>query len=442
MGEGKIIITKMEKAKSAKKILFKNSSINLLGYGYLLLLSFFSIPMLLKSLGASNFGVYLIYSSLVPLASTINFGLINALIRYLSLPAISNKEKLGFWQTCFWQFIVISLVVFMVSLAIMLFIINKISLTGGLSLSILVALIIFVNHLTQPLLALPQADQRFGIYNVRNLIVGSGNTILTALLALYYPSLPHIFAFQLVLYIITAVYFFNYANKKFPHGQVWPKHIKSKGKTLFAFGIKNFIGQLASQFQNQVSKFILAGLLDPQAVTVFSIPQNIIIKGAGIISQLTPSFFPLSASLSSKEKIHKLQKLIIAIEAGVLLIGISGIFLINKFGLAFLIFWLKNINLASQAFPVLKILSFFFALTSLTPIPSVVLDGLNKPQIPSAFAVLSAVITTILILTLTPKYGTLGPAYATVIGSLIVAPAFLLTFVIVFRNYRQKLLHG
>ena len=88
---------------SIKKTLLKNSSINLVGYGYLLLLSFFSIPLLLKNLGTSTFGVYLVYAGLVPLASTLNFGLVTALIRHLSLPSISKQKKVTYWQTCLWQ---------------------------------------------------------------------------------------------------------------------------------------------------------------------------------------------------------------------------------------------------------------------------------------------------------------------------------------------------
>ena len=111
---------------SIKKTLLKNSSINLLGYGYLLLLSFFSIPMLLKTLGIEIFGVYLVYSGLIPLISTINFGLTTALVRYLSLPNMSGYKKTLYWQTCFWQFIVISMAMFLLSLLLNIFSIQNV----------------------------------------------------------------------------------------------------------------------------------------------------------------------------------------------------------------------------------------------------------------------------------------------------------------------------
>ena len=432
---------------SIKKTLLKNSTINLLSYGYLLVLSFFSIPILLKNLGPNLFGVYLLYAGMVPLASTLNLGLTTALVRYLSLPTISKKQKTHYWQTCFWQFIVLSIIVFFISLVLNIFVINKLNIvsflpkTSMLVSSFVVSLIIFINHLTQPLTTLPQVDQKFIFYNLRNLIVGSGNTILSALLSIYYPSLPHIFAFQLILYIITGLIFLKYASDRFGN-KVWPKLFKTKSEKLINFGFKNFIGSLASQFRNQFSKFALAGMLNPQAVVIFNIPQQIVIKAAGAISQLTLSFFPLSTSLSSKERIGKLQKLILAIQTLILFLGIVQVYVVYQFGLQFLIFWLKDTDLATQAFSVLKILSIFFVFTSLTPIPTVVLDGINKPQIPSMFAVFSAVLNVILIFLLTPKYGFLGPAYATTISSFIVAPSFLITFTIIFGRYKYKLTHG
>ena len=419
----------------------------MVGYGYLLVLSLFSIPILLKNLGADLFGVYLIYAGMVPLVSTLNLGLTNALIRYLSLPSITKKQSFRYWQTCFYQFVILSIAVFFISLFVNVFVINKLNITSFVPMasmittSLLVSLIIFVNHLSQPLQTLPQVDQKFAFYNLRNLIVGSGNTILTALLSIYYPTLPHIFAFQLVLGIITAIIFFKYASNKFAQN-VWPKLHKSNSKQLLNFGFKNFVGNLASQFRNQFSKFALAGMLNPQAVTIFSIPQNIIIKGAGAISQLTLSFFPLSTSLSSKERISKLQKLILAVQALILFLGVVQVYVVFQFGLQLLTLWLSDIQLATQAFSVLKILSIFFVFTSLTPIPTVVLDGINKPHIPSMFAVLSAVLNIILIFMLTPKYGFLGPAYATTISSFIVAPSFLITFSVVFSRYKYKLIHG
>ena len=384
---------------------------------------------------------------MVPLASTLNLGLTTALIRHLSLPNITKKKASRYWQTCFYQFFVLSIAVFFISLFVNILVINKLNITSlvprasMLATSFFVSLIIFINHLSQPLQTLPQVDQKFAFYNLRNLIVGSGNTILTALLSAYYPSLPHLFAFQLVLYLITAAIFFKYASNKFTH-HVWPKLFKSSGKQLLNFGFKNFVGNLASQFRNQFSKFALAGMLNPQAVTIFSIPQNIIIKAAGAISQLTLSFFPLSTSLSSKERIGKLQKLILAVQALILFLGVIQVYVVYQFGLQFLIFWLKDVHLATQAFSVLKVLSLFFVFTSLTPIPTVVLDGINRPQIPSMFAVLSSVLNVILIFMLTPKYGFLGPAYATTISSLVVAPSFLITFTIVFARYKHKLTHG
>jgi len=109
---------------------------------------------------------------------------------------------------------------------------------------------------------------------------------------------------------------------------------------------------------------------------------------------------------------------------------------------SFLFWWLGDFDIASQAYPVLSVLSWFYLLTSLTPIPSAVMDSLNFPHIPSFFALLTTILDITLVFILTPRFHSLGPAYSTVISSIIGAPLFVLTSFIVFNRYQKKLLES
>src|SRR3990167_10056630 len=92
-----------------KKTLIKNSFFNLGSYVYLLLAAFFSIPILLKSLGSDLFGVYILLASIVQLVSALDFGLGNAVVRELSLPDFPRKDYISTWRTSFWLFTVIGI---------------------------------------------------------------------------------------------------------------------------------------------------------------------------------------------------------------------------------------------------------------------------------------------------------------------------------------------
>jgi O-antigen/teichoic acid export membrane protein len=416
---------------SLKKSLIKNTGFNLASYVYLLLASFFSISILLRNLGSDMFGVYLFLGSIVPLASVFDFGISNAVVRRLSLPNLKDSERIQTWKTSFSLFLIIGIVLSLLISAILIYLSNSLPLLENvnpltLNLTILILTItVFINHINSHLLSLPQAEQRFDVFNSKTLLVGSANTILSAIFSGYYPDISLIFLLQLVFHILTLIFMARYSSRIFSGKNFLPKFYKNEGKILVGFGLKNFVGTLASQIEAQFSKYALGVMVSAQAITAFSIPQSIVAKGAGVVSQVAQAFFPLGTSLLEKQRVRKLRASVIAIQLLTFIGGILAIFLSFSVGKEFLMWWLKDAVVVEAAYPVLKILSIYFVLTALTPIPSVLLQSLNKPQIPSFFAVFTVVTEIILILILTPKYQVVGVAYGVLLASVITVPPFL-----------------
>lgn len=216
--------------------------------------------------------------------------------------------------------------------------------------------------------------------------------------------------------------------------------MKKEGRVLIDFGLKNFAGTLANQADVQVSKYALGSLATATAITSFSIPQNIVLKGAGVISQISQVVFPLSSSLLEKSRIEKLKKMVFGIEGLTLLCGVIAIFLSYVFGKDFLLWWLKDEVVVASAYPILKIMSYYFLITALTPIPSVLIQSIGKPQVTSFFAIFTAVVDAIAMIILIPIYGVLGAAYATLIGSIITVPPFLIVAWVMFNREVKKTL--
>ena len=431
---------------SIKKTLLKNTSFNLIGYVYLTIAAFISIPILLRNFGQELYGVYLLFSGIIPLMVAIDFGLSQATTRYLSLPKNSDKKRSVIWQTSFTLFFLVGLLIAAISFISFYFFASKSSVFSSLPsfqflpLSIAISLILLFNHLNISLMTLIQSNQRFDIYNLRVLIVGTGNTLLTAFISTFTTNLVTIFFFLFSCHFITFLIFLRYACRHFSFSL--PKFILDKvySKKLFSFGLRQFVGNLASQINIQVSKYILGLSLAVKIVPVFSIPQNVMVKGTGVISQLTLAFFPLSASLVTKEKIKKLSRLVTGLQFSILFIGILQVLFIYTLGDDVLHLWLNNPNFVIQAYPILKVLSWYFLLTTITPIPTSVLDSINLPQVPSFFAVLTAILTLGSMLYLVPSFGALGAAYAYVFASAITVPLFLFVFCRAFSKYIKKTL--
>jgi O-antigen/teichoic acid export membrane protein len=431
---------------SIKKSLIKNTGFNLGSYVYLLLASFFSISVLLGNLGRDMFGVYLFLGSIIPLAAVFDFGISNAVVRRLSLPNINKEERVSTWKTSFSLFLWMGAALSLVVLGILIYLTRTLPLFASVNPQtlnwtvIILTITVFINHINSHFLSLPQAEQRFDIFNSKTLLVGSGNTILSALLSAIYPNIAIIFLLQLVFHILTFIYMAIYASRIFPGSSFFPGYKKQEGRGLLDFGLKNFAGTLANQADVQISKYALGSLASASAITAFSIPQNIVLKGAGVISQISQVVFPLSASLLEKSRIEKLKKMVMDIEFFTLLFGLLAIFLSFTVGKDFLLWWLKDEIVVNAAFPILKIMSFYFLITALTPIPSVLIQSIGRPQTTSFFAILTAVVDGIAMFVLIPMYGVLGAAYATLLSSILTVPPFLIVAWILFEREVKKTL--
>lgn len=430
---------------SIKKTLFKNTFFNLTGYVYLLLASFFSISIMLSNMGKDLFGVYIFLAGFIPLASVFDMGLSIALIREMA----SEKDPQSLaktWRTGLFIFFVQALSLALIFFLLLLYLFEKLPLfatllpDGHIKIALVLSLTVFMNHINNAYLSIPQALQRFDVYNSKSYLVGTANTLLTAWLTLKTINLTNIFLLQLIFHLITFAYIFLYAKKVFGQDAFKPTIFKDKQKSLTNFGLKNFIGTLAGQVEAQISKFFLGFLSTAQSITAFNIPQNLVMKSAGLVSQVSQAFFPLSANLLSKEKILKLKKLYLSLQVLIFIGGLVTVYLVNSYGYLFLSWWLKDVQIVALAYPVLQVLSFYFVLLALTPLPTAMLQGLGLPQVPSFFAVLTTFLEAVLMWLLIPRFHELGAAYAYLITIAITSPAFLIYTSIVFRKQLKKIL--
>ncbi len=431
---------------SIKKTLVRNTAFNLFGYIYLLGVSFLSISIFLNNLGRDMFGVYIFLASFVPIASVFDLGVSIALIRNLASSEFSTTDKKQIWQTGLFIFLLQGLFLGIFFFALLVYLFQSLPLLSTLFgttniyiLAFILGSTIFLNHINNVLLSIPQAFQRFDVYNSKTYLVGTANTLLSAWLTFYTNNLSLVFLLQFVFHVITFFYALNFGKKQIGDIVLTPVYNRENAKSLVNFGLKNFIGTLAGQIEAQISKFFLGFLSSAQSITSFNIPQSIFMKGAGVVSQVAQAFFPLSASLLEKDRITKLKKLYVSLQFLILVSGVFVVGLVHNFGEAFLMWWLKDLVIVRTSLPVMQALSIYFVLLSLTPLPTALLQGLGKPQVPSFFAVLTTTLEAIFMLLLIPRYHELGAAYAFLATISITSPLFLIYSFIVFNNHIKKI---
>lgn len=428
-----------------KRTFIKNTAFNIGSYVFLVIAALISVPILVNSLGVKAFGFYTLITSITPILAVFDLGISQAAIRNLSLPEVDEKEKIKSWQTSFFFFSIIGFVLFLVALGIFqLYLYNLPSIativgSEKLLLMFVVASTVLANHLNAHFLIYPQSRQRYDIYSLNAFIAGSANTWIAALVSLIRPDLLLIFSVRLIGVLATLTFMYFYSRRHFS-AENYPKLHLEQFRKMLAFGLKSFAGRVFSVIEAYGLNFILASFLALQAVTYFSIPQNLIIKAAGGISMLTLSLFPLSTSLLTKESFFKLKKLIFWLQLSVVSLGLFAVAVIYFIGRPLLLLWLGDADLVTNIYPILQILSLQLFLTSLTPMPTAVLESMNLPQIPSFFALLTLLIEFSLLFVLLPRYGVNGAAVALSLSAAITVPTFLIVFLNRFRKFERELL--
>jgi O-antigen/teichoic acid export membrane protein len=379
-------------------------------------------------------------AAIVPLASVFDLGLGNACVRRLSLSDTSEDERQKTYQTSFFLYIILATILFLLIILLSLFFYPRLVIfqllpqtTIFISIFIL-ALTVFINHLNACFLNLVQSQQRFDLFNLKTIFVGTANTLLSALTSYFTTEIYFIFLIQFIFHLFTFFFLFRYFSKHIRAGSCLIQFNKVTGKKLIHFGVRDFVGTLSSQIEAQFSKYALGTMISATAISAYGIPQTIVQKAAGGVSQIAIAFFPFSASFLRKEKTKKLIQFILAIETLTFFGGLIAIFLTYTYGEAFLLWWLKDSVIVSLSLPVLKILVFYFVLVSLTPIPTVIIQTINYPQVSSFFSLLTTILEIILILFLVPKYSIIGAAYAALISACISVPPFLIITSILFRR--------
>lgn len=424
-----------------KQTFIKNTSLNLISYVYLVIAAIFSIPVLVHYLGIKEFGFYTLVISMVPIFSILDLGISQATVRFLSLPDYNEKERIKVWQTSLFFFLVTGIILFFVTIGVFQFYLFHLPLVSSISiqripLMLVVATTILLNHLNIHFLTLPQAQSRYDIYSLNAFIAGSANTWLSALAAFLWSNLFVICLVRFLGVLITLILVWLYSRRYWIMAS-FPKFHRQIFSQMISFGLKSFAGRAFGSVEAYGLNFILASFIALQAVTYFSIPQSLIIKAAGGISMLTLSLFPLSTSLLTRDGFPKLKRLIFYLQTSVTGLGLLGVIIIFIAGKPLLSLWLNNSELVNQAYPLLQILSVQLFLTSLTPMPTAVLESMNLPQIPSFFAFLTVIIEFILIAMFLPDFGIKGVAMAISGAASITVPIFLIIFFLEFRKFGQ-----
>lgn len=394
--------------------LTRATSWNLAGYVYLLVASLVATPILVHSLGLSQFGQYSVIVGTLALVSSFDLGLPQAVVRQLAKNTLTFKSRQTIWATSSILFILSGL------LAGLAAVVPTYLLHLPAGLLVVVFALGLIHNLVAHYQTLPQAEGHFGYFNAKTFIVGTGNTLFAAYLSWIGQGLTIILSAQLACYFLTLLVLAYFSLKYFPHPRSGRPTLQA-AKPLVAFGLKNQVGKVVGQVQSQYAKYLLAAS-SPLTLSTYVIAQGLVMAAAGGISQLATALYPAAARGG-----RSLRSLYHSLQIGLFFVGLLGVGSYYLIGLPFLSWWLHDPALVALVHSALNLFVWYLFILILTPLPSSMLDSHGRPELTSLFAFVTTAIEIVLALVLFPHFGLFAPIYAALFAAILTTPALLFT---------------
>lgn len=411
-------------------ILLRNITSNFFTKFWLLGLSFLTTPYIFHKFGAARYGLLVLLNTIPVYFTVLDLGITPALVKYIAEFKAKKKNLKNLLGTAFlFYFLLITMwggvMFFSTNLLIekVLKIPPQLTATALISLR-LIAISFILSSLGTLFNTIPRALQRFEIYNLKHLFLGTIIPLGTILLLTFNKGLVEIIYLHIIANGLIVLIFYFIAKKLLPQTSFAFNFSYPNFKRLLSFGGFKFISSINARIVFQLNQFLIAAFLPIQFVSFYAIPVSLTQKIVSLLPNITTPIFPLVSELHSltlKEKLIELYKRSTKL-VNFLMVPLT--LLLFFFAYPLLSIWISK-EFANQAALILKILSIAYLLASFPAVPVTVIEGMGKPKITAFFSTLSTILYLVFALLLIPRFGIFGAALAVFLSRIIQTPIFI-----------------
>lgn len=185
-----------------------------------------------------------------------------------------------------------------------------------------------------------------------------------------------------------------------------------------------YLNRLATVAYAQGDKLILGAFVSMSALTHYAVPFMLVNRVFSLSYRLGSVMFPVASALAANNEIARLRELYLYSARYVFFINCALAALLTSLAHEILLYWIGPAMAATGA-SILLLITLSSLVDSLTNAPSLVNDGLGKPHITGSFAISRAVLGVGLTLLLVKLLGVIGAALAQFITSALMALLFV-----------------
>lgn len=403
---------------------------------------FVSVPVLLKALGKSEYGVYSTIASLIGYMSIMDFGIHNVLVRYLTKYRVQKDRK------AYENLLAVSIVIYSVISGFLFLlgygIYQNLGSAFGESFSaqeLTIARKIFWVVLLDLILSLPGAIFQCVINAEEHFIFGRSvlgiKQIAKLILVIAVAKLGGksfmlvctVFALNIAVILCQAVYAWRRLHMRI-HLYEWKwSYIYS----LFVYTFFVFIASVADQILWKLDSVILGMKVSAEIVAVYAVAMNLVTiykKFSGAVSGI---FLPRATAMSITDQSEE-ASVRLMIKVGVIQFLILSLALIGFgiIGQEFLYVWLGDGY--ESVYLIFLILAVSLMIPSCQSIGINILEARNKHKFRAIVCCILAVINGVFTYLIVPEYGMIGAASCT-------AGAVFLGQVVILNIYYKEALH-
>lgn len=247
----------------------------------------------------------------------------------------------------------------------------------------------FVVGQAQALLnSLPQALQRYDIVGRLDALFGTLVPLATLAVVAAGGSLVEIVQARLLLSLCHAGLLWRASRALLPRLR-WLHPGRGPTGQLLRFSAFSWLQRLASLTSQNADKLLVGAQQSMAALAAYGIPLTLCSRVFGLLYRLLQAVFPLASALQALGQIDRLRLDSVLLQRYTLYLNVCACLLCAGFSRELLHYWLQG-RLPETSAVVLVLVAFTLLVDSATNVPSLVNDGLGRPQITAMASVLRA----------------------------------------------------
>lgn len=404
---------------------FRSTASNLAGQAVILGTGFLLAPFVLHRIGPSDYGLWILISSLTGYASVLEFGISSAVIKYVAEFRVKGEREemhaLVATALSLYTILGVLAILFSVALALLLpRIINvppgdestavKLVLLAGIGLGISIPATIIVGVL--------RGLQRFDLLNLLYVINTLLNAAVTIAVLLLGWGVIGIAAAAIPVTILTQLPGLWLVRRADPAMRIgWRGARRDLVRTVTGFSFSLFLIQIARQLQMRTDELVIAARLPIAAVTPYSFGRRLGEIPNQLANQFIRTLMPLASGLHAESDWTRLRAMYVASSRLAVAISAPLAAILSVLAPTFLTLWIGPQY--ARYWPVVLLIS-LSSVIGISQYPAgAMLQGMARHNILAVTSILNGVVNLGLSLVLVRSMGINGVALGTLVPTIL-----------------------